>query len=124
MYPDQEVATTLQGIFGPMGQADTVKLTPSHITLLAELPSSETRVRSLIVGGEALREDQVAIVKSKWPEIVVFNEYGPTEATVGCTVAAVSPEQITIGKPIDNVSIYILDHNPQTDAPGIYRRYI
>jgi len=46
--------------------------------------------------------------------IVIYNEYGPIEATVGCMIHQYDPEQDTegivpIGVPIDNTNIYILD---------------
>ena len=41
---------------------------------------------------------------------LIFNSYGPTEATVVATVAEVrSGEAVTIGKPIPNYSCYVVD---------------
>ncbi|MFT6706360.1 MAG: amino acid adenylation domain-containing protein [Flavobacteriales bacterium] len=47
---------------------------------------------------------------------VLFNAYGPTEATVGATIYKTSPadanlSRVPIGKPIDRVRCYILDEN-------------
>ncbi|MGN0404094.1 MAG: amino acid adenylation domain-containing protein [Bariatricus sp.] len=39
----------------------------------------------------------------------VFNGYGPSETTIGVTFGEVKSEDITIGKPIANTQIYILD---------------
>lgn len=111
IFGDRDAGEILAEIFDENGGADTVKLTPSHISLLAQLPAGNNNVRTIIAGGEALRDDHVAIIKDKWPDILIFNEYGPTEATVGCTVTEVSTGNITIGLPIANVSIYILDQN-------------
>src|SRR6185312_14137724 len=54
----------------------------------------------------------------------VVNNYGPTECTVVATSGVVpsNPERTdllpTIGRPIDNVQIYILDHNMQQVPDG------
>jgi acyl carrier protein len=54
------------------------------------------------------------------PQMRIFNEYGPTEATVGCTVSElkVGTEFITIGRPIANTCIYILDEQQKPKAIG------
>ncbi len=83
IFGDKDTGEILGEIFSETGKADTLKLTPSHISLLAEIPAGNVNVRTLIVGGEALREDHVSIIKARWPGIAIFNEYGPTEATVG-----------------------------------------
>ncbi len=63
------------------------------------------------------------ISKPGWPgrfpalfagDIVIYNEYGPTEATIGCMIYRFDPERdhqpsVAIGKPIDNLRIYLLD---------------
>ena len=51
----------------------------------------------------------------------IYNEYGPTEATVGCTVYEVPNEDssILIGKPIANTKIYLLDENLNIVPKGI-----
>jgi len=60
----------------------------------------------LLTGGDVLK----GIGKG---DLSVFNNYGPTEATVVTTSGPVSHKQelgtISIGKPIDNVNVFILD---------------
>ncbi|MFD0392016.1 AMP-binding protein [Streptomyces nogalater] len=47
--------------------------------------------------------------------MTVLNEYGPTETTVGCTVFRIEPGDslppgvITIGTPVWNTRVYVLD---------------
>ena len=53
----------------------------------------------------------------------VYNMYGPTETTVGSTLMELTPDisKVTIGKPIDNTEILILDNdlNPvPINVPG------
>ncbi|WP_281373618.1 AMP-binding protein, partial [Mesobacillus zeae] len=47
--------------------------------------------------------------------------YGPTETVIYATGTKIEKESpsITIGKPIDNVSVYILDSNQQLCPVGI-----
>jgi len=47
-------------------------------------------------------------------DIEIYNEYGPTEATVGCMIYRFDPKKdnrgsVSIGIPVDNAAIYILD---------------
>ena len=48
------------------------------------------------------------------PGSVVVNEYGPTEATVGCCAFEVSagqvvPEAVPVGAPVANTRVFVLD---------------
>lgn len=60
-------------------------------------------------GGEALAKDLADKLLDKCTEL--WNMYGPTETTIYSTIKKVLPgdEFITIGKPIDNTQVYILD---------------
>ncbi|PIG95894.1 hypothetical protein CS542_09820 [Pedobacter sp. IW39] len=46
-------------------------------------------------------------------DVEIFNEYGPTEATVGCMIYKADPDTdlsyVPIGIPANNTRIYILD---------------
>src|SRR4029078_6526590 len=95
-----------------------IKLTPTHLKVLKNQLSSDSIYKlrgSLIVGGENLLKDDVRFWLEITPDTVLFNEYGPTEATVGCCVfelidyCALSSESVPIGRPISNTQIYILD---------------
>jgi amino acid adenylation domain-containing protein len=99
---------------------DFIKLTPAHLVLLKNaMDRFELRdpARRLVVGGEALQLQHIALLGEHPMEVI--NEYGPTEATVGCSVYAALPgiEVITeggslsIGKPINNTRLYITDIN-------------
>ena len=89
---------------------DIIKLTPSHLELLKELNLSESVLRKIIVGGETLLKRHVDEILEKRSDLLIYNEYGPTECTVGCIVKKISDDnQITIGKPISNTQAYLLD---------------
>ncbi|HEX8558227.1 MAG TPA: amino acid adenylation domain-containing protein [Pyrinomonadaceae bacterium] len=95
-----------------------VKLTPSHLKVLAQLLPKEgaaRQTRALVVGGEALSSADLAYWREHAPETWVVNEYGPTEAVVGCCVyestAGALPDAgpVPIGGPIANTQLYLLD---------------
>jgi non-ribosomal peptide synthetase component F len=61
-----------------------VKLTPSHIRIVELMKLKRTAVRKAIVGGEELTARQISVLRALNPGMEIYNEYGPTEATVGC----------------------------------------
>ncbi|HVR07182.1 MAG TPA: amino acid adenylation domain-containing protein, partial [Thermoanaerobaculia bacterium] len=92
-----------------------LKLTPSHLKVLnGELPPEAMRqVDVLILGGEALAGDVLDSWRTAAPATRVVNEYGPTEATVACSVqlapaATIGTGPVPIGRPIANASLYVL----------------
>ncbi len=92
-----------------------VKLTPSHLQILNELKSGESLIKRFILGGEELLVKTASDTHRVFGEnIEIFNEYGPTEATVGCMIYKYDPKKdktgtVSIGRPSDNNRIYILD---------------
>ncbi|MEC0193642.1 non-ribosomal peptide synthetase, partial [Paenibacillus apiarius] len=63
----------------------------------------------IVVGGEPLTDDLATALLENWG-IRLFNVYGPTEATVDATGIEIHlHDKITIGKPIANVQVFILD---------------
>ncbi|MBW4428107.1 MAG: amino acid adenylation domain-containing protein [Nostoc desertorum CM1-VF14] len=95
----------------------------THVTLppstLAALPFEPLpALKTLVVAGEACSPE---LVKQWSVGRNFFNAYGPTEASVCATIAQCKPdnEQITIGRPISNVQIYILDSHLQPVPIGV-----
>jgi amino acid adenylation domain-containing protein len=92
-----------------------VKLTPTHLAVLGQLLRADEvagSVRTLVVGGEALRAEQVELFRGAGTRVV--NEYGPTETVVGSTayrLAADTPATgpVPIGTPVANTTIHLLD---------------
>jgi amino acid adenylation domain-containing protein len=97
------------------GRVDVVKLTPSHLALVQGLPCQGSRIRRLIVGGEALDWSLAAeLVQAFGGRLEIFNEYGPTEAAVGCMIHRFAPGDprlatVPIGRPAGGDTIYVLD---------------
>jgi amino acid adenylation domain-containing protein len=93
-----------------------VKMTPSHLKALkpwiSSLGDEDLALSVLVVGGEALANNDLKPWFERLPSLRVFNEYGPTETTVGCCVYQVKPADdgtVSIGSPIDNTQLYVLD---------------
>ena len=66
------------------------------------------RLKVIILGGEAFPKELYRELK-EYTDAYIYNIYGPAETTVWSTNAEVVSEDITIGKPIANTQIYILD---------------
>jgi amino acid adenylation domain-containing protein/non-ribosomal peptide synthase protein (TIGR01720 family) len=117
----QEIYEILEDAFDPSSLIDTMKLTPSHIRLLEQIGVSSTGVKRVIAGGEELRPGHVRALEKISAAIEVCNEYGPTEATVGCVVKRIEPgeAEALIGKPIDNARVYVLDGRGRVVPVGV-----
>lgn len=106
---------------------DVVKLNQyfesNHITI-SFLPTqiceqfmdlNNVSLRKLLTGGDKLNH----FIKKNYE---LINNYGPTENTVVTTSFVVDKgySNIPIGKPLDNVKIYILDKNKKLLPVGVY----
>ena len=109
---------------------DFIKITPSHVGLLpAAFKSSNGSwlTGKLVIGGEALRLSQLEPLTEENIDVEVINEYGPTEATIGCSTYSFSTlglheftqNEVPIGKPVSNAKIYILNNNQELSPIGV-----
>ncbi|ASZ13281.1 non-ribosomal peptide synthetase [Chitinophaga sp. MD30] len=115
---EEDAEAALQIVFSHE-EITAVKLTPAHILLIDLIDITSTKINTAIVGGEALLEEHVNILKRLNPDMRIFNEYGPTETTVGCAVQEISSSDISIGRPIWNTQILLLDEHLQLQPEGI-----
>lgn len=86
-------------------------------TMLGMINPNIPSLRTLILGGEACSQELV----SRWrsPKIRIFNTYGPSEATIISTyLECKEPKKITIGRPIPNCEVLILDDQQKPVAQG------
>lgn len=101
-------------------------LLPSLYTMILQNIEVQ-RLRSLhsvIVAGEACTSSLCQLHFSKLSDTVhLYNEYGPTEASVWCTVYQLTKNDTTgripIGQPIPNAEAYVLDKNLQPLPIGV-----
>ncbi|HEY0610538.1 MAG TPA: amino acid adenylation domain-containing protein, partial [Chitinophaga sp.] len=74
-------------------------------------------LRHIVSGGDKLNEEVVSNFYWKTGDLVqatLYNSYGPTENTIDSTILKLdrNVKVVSIGKPIDNTAVYILDkHN-------------
>jgi amino acid adenylation domain-containing protein len=90
-------------------RATVMQATPATWRLLVEAGWKGGKDFKALVGGEALPKDLADQLIACGLEL--WNMYGPTETTVWSTCARISDTAngISIGKPIANTTIYILD---------------
>ncbi|HEU4506951.1 MAG TPA: amino acid adenylation domain-containing protein [Pyrinomonadaceae bacterium] len=76
--------------------------------------------RLILVGGEEIDEANWRTLAAS-EDTTYFNVYGPTECTVDTTVCSVTtaPGQTSIGRPMPNVRVYILDENLKPVPIGV-----
>lgn len=104
---------------------NSIKLTPSHLTLLQDTDLSNSELKLMIVGGEDFKSSLAnSIQSSVGNNLTIFNEYGPTEGTVGCIVSKFNENlhlqaSVPIGKPINNMSAYVLDNHHNLVPKGV-----
>ncbi|OAV43673.1 non-ribosomal peptide synthetase [Lewinella sp. 4G2] len=106
-------------------RSDVIKLTPSHLALLSGRQYPEALVSTLIVGGENFRWGLAVETAQTFPAgVKIYNEYGPTEATVGCIVhqfdiGAPPQPSVPIGRAIPGTFAVILDEYGHPSPPGV-----
>ncbi|WP_344582136.1 amino acid adenylation domain-containing protein [Streptomyces lunalinharesii] len=92
-----------------------VKATPSHLPILVASDDWYSPSGELVLGGEQLTGEALAEWRARHPGATVVNEYGPTEATVGCMEYRLEPGAplpqgaVPIGVPVPDARIYVLD---------------
>lgn len=103
-----------------------IKLTPTHMKLIADMDFSKSIIRAFIVGGEDLKTGLASSITRAFNGAVsIYNEYGPTETVVGCMIHKYDPEKdigssVPIGIPADNTQIYLLDSYLRPVPLGAY----
>jgi len=94
-----------------------------YALLLKQLPAQLQSLKTVIVAGESCPTEVVKQHYAVLPEVYLYNEYGPTEATVWSSVYPAGIDDIdrplSIGRPIDNVQIYLLDRTGSPVPVGV-----
>ena len=99
-------------------QATVMQATPATWRLLLDSGWTGHAALKMLCGGEALPADLAQQLLPKGSEL--WNMYGPTEATIWSAVHKVSAgeQAISIGRPIANTEIYLLDEALQPVPTG------
>ncbi|MGH3787787.1 MAG: amino acid adenylation domain-containing protein, partial [Pseudonocardiaceae bacterium] len=100
-------------------------LTAGLFRLVAqEVPECLAGVREVWTGGDVVPAAAVRRVLAACPGVVVVDAYGPAETTTYatrhsmCRVDAV-PEVVPIGRPLDNMQVYVLDGELRPVPAGV-----
>ncbi|MFV0607170.1 MAG: non-ribosomal peptide synthetase [Niabella sp.] len=99
-------------------EINIIQATPSTYKMMLNVNTNKKIPVTALCGGEALPK---ALANSLLARVEhLYNMYGPTETTIWSTVAKITKTdlQITIGSPIDNTQIYILNDKGQLLPDG------
>ncbi len=98
--------------------ASIMQATPATWQMLIDAGWQGKKDLKILCGGEALSQPLAKDLLTKSSEL--WNMYGPTETTVWSMIEKIETEEnITIGRPINNTQIYILDNHLQPVPIGI-----
>lgn len=120
--------TFLDPNFKKYAPFDFLKLTPLQLSWLEKaIGDNNTPIcRHLVIGGDNLHARHFSFLIGKGLEMDIVNEYGPTEATVGCMTHRISlqgkvedtPGGIPIGTAMKGCEIYILNDQLKSIGQG------
>lgn len=102
----------------------------SHITFMQATPATwrmlfngdwqGNRSLTVLCGGEPLPPELATSLSNSCKKL--WNVYGPTETTIWSTCCEIQPNHqgvVSIGKPIDNTTVYILDARMKSMPVGV-----
>lgn len=90
------------------------------LTSEPQLQNAARNLSHLIIGGEAVSAENIARTLKLLPHVRITNVYGPTEATANASQSSItSADTISLGQPIANTQLYVLDPWLQPVPPGV-----
>jgi thioesterase domain-containing protein/acyl carrier protein len=100
-------------------QPTIMQATPATWRMLIEAGWVGSNRLTILCGGEALPQDLVGALLDR--SAALWNMYGPTETTIWSTIEKIQrrDQEISIGRPIANTDIYILDQFLQPVPVGV-----
>ena len=97
-----------------------INTVPSSMAELVRMGAVPDSVRVVNLAGEALSRELVAEIYKATQVEKVYNLYGPTEDTTYSTFTLAKPgERVTIGRPVANTRVYVLDDQWQPVPVGV-----
>ncbi|HZI18005.1 MAG TPA: amino acid adenylation domain-containing protein [Pyrinomonadaceae bacterium] len=127
VLPSRDFERDLSGLAGLIREqrVTTMLCLPSLYSFLLQQPEVERlhSLKTVIVAGEACPPALVARHRELMPQAKLFNEYGPTEASVWSSVLEVGGLaeglNVPIGRPVPNGRMYVLDAHGQPAPVGV-----
>lgn len=106
-----------------------INITSAYIPpfMIADLAENQLKnpvsFKRILTGVEPIPETLLCTIKRNTPGLCLINGYGPAEATVCATLYEVpdypnNPGNAPIGKPINNLNVYILDESKKSVKDG------
>ena len=105
---------------------NVIKATPSQLELLTRLADERMSIEVAIVGGEAFRRSvALAFADRCRGDVRIYNEYGPTEAVVGCMIhefdaATDVGSDVPIGAACPGAEVFVLDEYGHSSPIGTW----
>ncbi len=121
-----EDAVTSLGRIAADRRLTVLKATPSQLEILNRLAIDPLALELVIVGGEAFRRPVAeTLVERCAGSVRIFNEYGPTEAVVGCMIHEWDPAtdhgpDVPIGRAAPGSEVYVLDARQRRTPVGAW----
>ncbi len=101
---------------------DAMCCTPGYIMNMLDMDvfaNAVKGIKSIDLGAEAFPPALYDKLSAINPDIHIMNGYGPTEATISCTMQVIeSADDITIGVPNVNVTVATVDRDGRLQVPG------
>ena len=126
LIPSEDVILdpVLMSVFFKQNPPDILKIVPSHLEAFSEIIKEVLPSKILFCGGEVISKTLFSLINDKKSkELRVINHYGPTETTIGVLTQELdldNPEdRISIGRPINNTKIYLLDESLNLTPNGV-----
>ena len=103
-------------------QVDVMSCTPGYIMNMLDIEvftEAVAGLKSIDLGAEAFPPALFSKLNQIVPDIHIMNGYGPTEATISCTMKVITDaDNITIGIPNVNVKACTVDRDGRLQMPG------
>lgn len=96
-------------------EVNAIKATPSNLALLMQQNTEKLQLNTIICGGEELSINLAAKLQERFGEHCrIYNEYGPTECTIGCMCHLYNQnsdtgETVSIGNAAPGSRVYVID---------------
>jgi amino acid adenylation domain-containing protein len=97
--------------------ATVMQATPATWRMLFDSGWKGDRRLKALCGGEAMDRQLAAELVSTCGS--VWNMYGPTETTIWSSLARIKSNEVTIGRPIANTQLYVLDEQREPVPRGV-----
>ncbi len=98
---------------------------PSQYLKILQKNTIIPSLKCVSLTGESLFKSLCHLHAEFAPNALLYNEYGPTECAIGTTLSKIYDpinrvlEEVTVGKPLPNTKVYILDNNLKKSTKGL-----